>query len=302
MLKKVADIFEMARNIKPKKIVCIAADDEDVIDAIHDAIELGMIEATLIGPMPRITEILLTHQYSMDHITIIDCDNYEFGSEQAMRMVHMGRADIIMKGLVDTRIVLKAVVNKEYGIREAAILNHVGLASFSHFNRVLFFTDGAMLIAPTVEERIQMIQNAVAFMHLLGYEEPKVGLVSAVEKVNPKMQSTVDAASIVEQYQAGRIKGCIVDGPFAIDNLVSVVSSVHKGILSPVGGWCDLMVFPTIEAGNVFYKTIVHLAKADVAGIILGSKVPIVLTSRSDSRQAKLNSIVLSCLVSERKK
>jgi phosphate butyryltransferase len=159
-----------------------------------------------------------------------------------------------------------------------------------------------MLIAPTIEERIQMIENAVEFMQLLEYQEPKVGLVSAVEKVNPKMQSTVDAEAIVAQYQAGRMKGCIVDGPFAVDNLVSIAAVVHKGIISPVAGRCDLLVFPNIESGNVFYKTCVHLAKADVAGIILGAEVPIVLTSRADSHHAKLNSIILSCIVSDKQK
>jgi len=299
VLKKVSDLFSMVKDLKSKKLVCIASADEEVLEAIHDACEMGSIEATLIGPLPEIAKIMHEKKYRLEDYTIIDCDDNEKGSEYAMQMVNRGEADIIMKGLLDTRVVLKAVVNKEYGIRKAALLNHVGLASFPQFNRTLFFTDGAMLIAPSVEDRIHMIQNSVDFMHLLGYEQPKVGLVSAVEKVNPKMQSTVDAQAIVEQYRSGRVTGCIVDGPFAVDNCVSVASAVHKGIVSPVAGWCDLLVFPTIEAGNVFYKTAVHLAKADVAGIILGAKVPIVLTSRADSRQAKLNSIILSCLVSK---
>ncbi len=297
MLKKVSSLYEMAKGLPKKRLVCLAAIDLDVVEAIHEAVELGLIEATLVGPKDIIKDLLIKNNLSLKNYQIIDCEDYEIGAEKIMKMVHSNETDIIMKGLVDTRVLLKGVVSKEYGIRSAEILNHVGLASFPRFNRTLFFSDGAMLIAPTVEERIHIINNSVKFMRLLGYKEPKVGLVSAVEKVNPKMQSTVDAAILVGEYKNGRMKDCLVDGPFAIDNLISFEASLHKGITSPVAGACDLLIFPTIEAGNVFYKTIVHLAKADVAGIVLGAKVPIVLTSRADSKQAKLNSIVLSCLV-----
>lgn len=302
MLRKVADLYNLARDIPKKRLVCLAAADMEVLEAIHDATDLGLIEATLVGPEPKIRSLLAEKNIPAKDYHIFDCEDYEIGAEKIMHMVNEQKMDIIMKGLVDTKVILKAVVSKEFGIRSSAILNHVGLASFPRFNRTLFFSDGAMLIAPTVEERVNMINNSVKLMRLLGYKNPKVGLVSAVEKVNPKMQSTVDAAAIVNEYKAGKMPNCIVDGPFAIDNLISIAATVHKGILSPVAGWCDLLIFPSIEAGNVFYKTIVHLAKADVAGIILGAKVPIVLTSRADSRQAKLNSIVLSCIGSHLQK
>ncbi|MDD3192130.1 MAG: bifunctional enoyl-CoA hydratase/phosphate acetyltransferase [Bacilli bacterium] len=301
MLRRIDDLLELARQIPVQRMVVVAADDEPVLEAVCHAVELGIIEATLIGKESLIKEKLsFLHQNSACY-AILHADSLEEAAALAMKMVREGKADIIMKGLIDTKILLKAVVNKEQGIRQEPILSHVGLASFPDLNRVLFFSDGAMLIAPTVEERIHLINNALNLLDCFGYQQPKIGLVSAVEKVNPKMQSTVDASEIVALCQEGAIRKGIVDGPFAIDNLVSEEASRHKGITSPVAGHCDLMVFPNIESGNVFYKTSVFLGKAKTAGIVLGAMVPIVLTSRADSSESKFNSILLSAIYAYKK-
>ena len=217
-------------------------------------------------------------------------------SKKAMDFVNNQDADIIMKGLIDTKILLKAVVNTTYGIKQQKLLSHVGLLSFADLNHVIFVTDGAMNIAPTVDEKIAIIENAVLLAQNIGYEKPKVGLVSAVEKVNLKMQSTVDASDILTYYQNKEITFQI-DGPFAIDNLVSHEAAKHKGITSEIAGEADILVFPNIESGNVFYKTSVFLAHAKSAGIICGAKVPIVLTSRADSMETKLHSIFLAVVM-----
>jgi phosphate butyryltransferase len=200
-----------------------------------------------------------------------------------------------MKGLIDTKVLLKGVVNSDYGIKDAKLLSHVGIVSYPTHDKVLFATDGAMNISPDVSQKIMIIEAAVKLAKSLGYDKPKVGLVSAVEKVNPKILSTVEAKEIVDYYQDKKID-FYIDGPFAVDNLVSMESVKQKNITSIVGGDADILVFPNLDAGNIFYKTSVFLANGKSAGIVLGAKVPIVLTSRADSAEAKLNSILLAVL------
>ena len=211
----------------------------------------------------------------------------------AMDLVNQGEVDIVMKGLIDTKILLKGVVNKEYGIVNSSLLSHVGIVEYPTLDRVLFATDGAMNIEPTWEQKILIIEAAVSLAKSLGYSLPKVGIVSAVEKVNPKIASTVDAEKIVKYYKDKDID-FLIDGPFAVDNLVSMESVKTKGINSKVAGVCDILLFPNLDGGNIFYKTSVFLANGKSAGLVMGAKVPIVLTSRADTSEAKLNSIFLA--------
>lgn len=294
-MKSMETLYQKIKQIQKQRIVIAGADDEPVIDAVYQAYQLGVVEPILIGDGDKIKFILEKYPNFLSKITLVDCKDLDQVAKLAVQYVKNNQADVLMKGLIDTKILLKAVVDRENGIRSGKIISHVGVASYPDFDRVLFFTDAAMLIAPSVDERIAVINNALELVYALGYIEPKVGLVSAVEKVNLKMQSTIDAQSIVER-KSELAYPCLIDGPFAIDNLVSLEASIHKGITSPVAGKADILVFPTIEAGNVFYKTSVFLAHADVAGIILGATHPIVLTSRADSAQAKLNSIILAAV------
>lgn len=294
-MKRLSDLYQMVQSIPKQRLVVVGANDDPVIDAVLKAKELHVIDYILIGPKEDIETLLNERGVKAIEGEIIDIPDLEEASRVAVELIRLGQADILMKGLVDTKILLKAVVNKETGIRKNVVLSHVGLASYPNYDRVLYFSDGAMVIAPSVDDRLEMIKNALTLLVALGYEKPRIGLVSAVEKVNPKMQSTVDAAEIVARSH--EIKGSFyIDGPFAIDNLVSIEAKVHKGIESEVAGLADLLIFPSIEAGNVFYKTSVFLAHAQTAGIILGAKAPIVLTSRADSAQAKLYSILLAAV------
>jgi len=293
MLKKVEDLLEYAKKANTKKIAVVFAHDPYVIEAVKNAMEYGVIEPLLIGDGPIIQE--LTDKYNFEQpYQIIDIKDGEEATKKAMDLVNSGEVEILMKGLIDTKVLLKGVVNKEYGIRQATLLSHVGLVSYPNFDRVLFATDGAMNIEPTVEEKIMIIENAVTLAHNLGYLEPKVGLVSAVEKLNPKIKSTVDSEAIKAYYHQNPPIGFIIDGPFAIDNLVSIEAAKHKGIESPIAGMADILVFPQLDGGNIFYKTSVFLAGGESAGLIIGAKVPIVLTSRADSAKAKLLSILLA--------
>lgn len=294
MLKNLNDLIFKAKKALPKRLVVVSANDEYVINAVNEAQKLGIIKPILIGPQNEIKDIIFKKGLDHNQYQIIDSSSDEEASYHALTLIKNKEADILMKGLLDTKVLLKAVVNKELGIRDANLLSHVGLVSFSDYDRVLYVTDGAMNITPSVSEKINIIENAVKLTSALGYDNTKVGLVAAVEKVNPKMPSTVDADEVVKKIKQNPIKNCLVDGPFAIDNLVSKESALHKGISSEVAGNVDVLVFPTIDSGNVFYKTSVFLGKAESAGIVIGAKCPIVLTSRADSSLSKLYSIALA--------
>lgn len=293
MLKSVRDLTHIVKTIRPKRMAVVFAHDDLVIDAIHEAANLGVIKPILIGDKDKILSII-REKGCKGSPDIIDCTDPDAATKIAMDLVNNKSVEIVMKGLIDTKILLKGVVNKEYGIRSYPLLSHVGLVSIPGYPRVLFASDGAMNIQPTVEEKRLIIENAVLLAHTLGYSKPKVGLVSAVEKINPKIQSTVEAGEIVAYYRDNPPSDFLIDGPFAIDNLVSPESVRHKGIQSEVAGECDILIFPNLDGGNIFYKTTVFLANGISAGLIIGAKVPIVLTSRADSAEAKLYSILLA--------
>jgi len=292
MLRNLDDLQVAAKKAQKKRMVIVFAHDSHVIEAVKDALDFGIVEPILIGDAQEIARLLDEYKVS-GGFEIINETDPDAATKIAMDMVNNHQADIVMKGLIDTKILLKGVVNKEYGIRDSELLSHVGIVEFPTLDRVLFATDGAMVISPDYLQKIQIIEAAVKLAHSLGYKQPKVGIVSAVEKVNPKIESTLDAQKIVDYYRNKDID-FLVDGPFAVDNLVSMDSVKHKGIQSPVAGVCDILVFPNLDGGNIFYKTSVFLGGGKSAGLIMGAKVPIVLTSRADSAEAKLNSILLA--------
>ena len=292
MLHNFLELQSMAKKQQPKRMAVVFPHDLNVMDAVIETYHQAMVKPILIGDESVIHQLI-----DIGDMTVIHETDPTKAAKIAMNLVNNHQADIIMKGLIDTHHLLKAVVNDQYGIKKAPLLSHVGLVQYPDFDRILYVTDGAMNIAPSVNDQIAIIENAVELAHRLGDERPKVGLVSAVEKVNPKMQSTVTAQAIVDYYKDKNIRFDI-DGPFAVDNLVSLESVKHKGLTGPVAGYANILVFPNIESGNVFYKTSVFLAHATSAGIVLGAKVPIVLTSRADAKQAKLNAIYLSVVMS----
>lgn len=202
-----------------------------------------------------------------------------------------------MKGIVDTSIILKAVLDRDIGLRDAPVLSHVALFQVPGYDRLLYVTDAAMNIAPDVEAKKHIVSNAVKVAHALGNPNPIVACLCAVEKVNPKMPATLDAAALVEANASGLIPGCTVIGPLALDNAISPEAARHKGIEDPHAGDADILLVPNIETGNVFYKSMVFMAKSQNAGLIVGAKAPVIVTSRADSEQTKLNSIALALTV-----
>ncbi len=301
MIRSFEDVLKYAKERGPKTISVACAQDADVLLAVNKAKELGISEAILVGDKEQIENIAKEKGIDLSSYEIIDIKDLSEASLKAVELVSTGKAHMVMKGLVDTSIILKAVLNGEVGLRTGNVLSHTAVFDIEDYDRLLFVTDAAMNIAPDLEAKKQIIENAVKVARALDIDEPKVAVLCAKEKVNPKMPATVDAAKLQEMNEKGEIKNCLVAGPLALDNAVSVEAAKLKKIDHPVGGKADILMVPTIEAGNVLYKALAFLAKSKNAGIIVGAKAPVILTSRADDEEAKLNSIALGVLMAAKK-
>lgn len=298
MAKDFSHLLMFAKD-KGRKIMSVAvAEDQEVLLAVKSAVENGLIVPILVGNKDEIIRIADEVKLNLDGVEIInELDKVE-ASRIATKLVHDGRAHLLMKGLVDTSIIMKQVLDKDIGLRTENVISHVAVFQVETYHKVLLVTDAAMLVAPDLGQKKEIIQNAVSLARAIGIERPKVAVLAAKEKVNPKMEATVHAQELADMNKRGEIIDCIVDGPFALDNAVSKESARIKGIESEVAGDADILLVPDIEAGNVLYKALVFLANAKSAGLIVGTQAPIVLTSRADNDEAKLNSIALGVLLS----
>lgn len=300
-MRNIDDIIKFAKERGPKTISVACCQDEDVLIAVENGRKEHIVNAILIGDIDKTKKIAKNLNINLDNYELIDIKDMSEACLKAVELVSNGKADMVMKGLVDTSIILKAVLNKEVGLRTGNILSHVAVFDIEGYDRLFFITDAAMNLAPDVNGKKQIIENACSVARALDIEEPKVALICAKEKVNPKMKDTVEAKELEDMYLRGEIKNCIVGGPFALDNAISEEAAKHKGMNHPVAGKADILVVPDIEAGNVLYKSITYFAKCENAGLIVGAKAPIILTSRADSDKTKLNSIALGVLASTKK-
>ncbi len=298
MINTIHEILASAAAAGPKTIAVAAAQDIEVLQAVKQAKESGIAEAILVGDGEKIAEAAAACNVNVNDFEIIEISDQVEACRKAVWLVSSGKAHMVMKGLVDTAVLLKAVLDDEIGLKTGKVLSHVAVMEIQGFERLFYVTDAAMNIAPDLDQKKQIIENAASVAHCLGNRTPKAALLAAVEKVNPKMPATLDAAELVNMSEQGTIKGCILGGPFALDNAISEAAAKHKGIDHPVAGRADILVVPTIEAGNLLYKSAVYFAGARIAGIVAGAKAPVVLTSRADSEKAKLASIALGVMMS----
>lgn len=298
MYKNMQDIVEAAKGLPNRqRLVVAAAEDQDVLEAVRDAVDWGIVSAILVGDADKIAAIASRVGLSLDKCTVIPEANPILAAGKAVGIVASGQGDMVMKGKIGTADILRAVLDKDKGLRTGRLLSHVTALDIQGIGRLLFMTDGAMNIAPDLSQKAQIVQNAVDVVRALGFEQPKVAALAAVELVNPDMPAAVEAALLAKMADRGQIKGAIVDGPLALDNAISLHSAQVKGIDSPVAGHADILMVPDIEAGNVLYKSIVYFGReVRVAGVIAGAKAPVVLTSRSDSHETKLDSIAFSAV------
>ena len=300
MIRNFEELIEKVQNGTPQTLSVAVAQDADVLLSVWNAYKNSIIKgAYLVGNELEIRAIAGENNIDLSVFTVVNEEDKAEACATAIKLVKEGKADLPMKGFVDTSVALKALLNKEYGLRTGNLICHVGLMEVAGFDRMFLISDSAMTIAPTLEQKVDLIKACTQIAHAMGNEEPKVAILCAVEKVNPKMPATVDAEELTKMNEAGEITGCIVKGPLQMDNAVSVEAAKHKGIDHPVAGRADVLITPDIEAGNILNKSMEYFARCEKAGCIMGAARPMVLTSRASSDTSKMNSIALAVLAAQ---
>ncbi len=293
-LKKLDELIGIAQEKKTRRMVVAAAADAHVLAAVKEAMDKNIVSPVLVGDAEKIKAVVDKINMDAGKIEIIHEPDDKKACQRAVKLIKEGKAEVLMKGLVATAVILKAVLDKEYGLRKGSTLSHFALFESPYYHKLLGVTDAAMNVAPEFNDKVAIVNNAVEAMHGIGVKIPKVAILGPVETVNPKIESTVHASMLSVMNKRNQIKNCIIDGPFAVDNTVSKEACKQKGIESEVGGDADILVAPELNASNILYKTLAFLGGATSAAVIMGAKVPIVLTSRADTERAKLLSIAFA--------
>jgi phosphate butyryltransferase len=250
-----------------------------------------------VGDAARIQEIADTEGFDISRMEVIDAPQPREAAWNVMKLVSEGRADIAMKGKVETSDFLRAALHKELALRTGRLFTHVAAFEIPEFDRLIFISDAGVVVAPDLEQKVEIVQNAIYVAHALDINLPRVAVLAATEVVNPKIPTTLDAANLSKMADRGQIKGGLVDGPLALDNAISPESARIKGIKSEVAGYADILIAPDIEAGNVLAKAITYFAQGKMAGVVVGARCPLILPSRSDTREAKLVSLALGVML-----
>jgi phosphate butyryltransferase len=298
--KSFEEVIGLGKTNTPVKVSVAAAHDKDVLIAIKESVEKGLIIPILVGDEKEIRRLADKISFSIDGFKLIPTNTDEEAAYEAANQAHIGEAKVIMKGLLNSTPFLKGVLHKDFDLKTGRIFSHLSIFEIPGVENLLYITDGGLNIAPDENQRTQIVINALEFLSGIGVSNPKVALLAANELVNEKMPVTVECQKIVEAVKS-QMPDCQIEGPLPLDLAISKESLKHKGLSSDVNGEADLLVVPTIEAGNIFSKGITYFAKGTMAGIVLGAKVPLVLNSRSDSSKAKLASIGLAALAASRK-
>ena len=289
-------LLERCRGLAPIVTAVAWPCDETSLSGAIDAATQGLITPILVGPSAVITELAKSKGIDLSGAEIVDVADSRAAAARAVALVREGRAELVMKGSLHSDEVLGAVIAKETGLRTGRRLSHVFLMDVPTYHKVLIVTDAAINIAPTLEDKVDIVQNAIDLARSFGVERPKVAILAAVETVNSKMPATLDASALCKMAERGQIKGGLLDGPLAFDNAISRDAAKIKGIVSEVAGDPDILLAPDLEAGNMMAKQLSFLANADSAGMVLGARVPVILTSRADSRRSRIASCAVAVL------
>lgn len=300
MAKSFEEILNQVKSCSKKKVSVAVAQDINVLEAVKEAKERGIADSILVGDADQIKAIADSIGMNLDDYEVIDVKDITEAALTAVKLVHDGKADMYMKGLIDTKGFLKSVLDKEVGLRTGKPLSHVCVFDVKGIDHLLFLTDVAFIPYPTLEDKVNIINNTVEICEACGVHNPKVAPLAAVEVVNPKMPVTVEAAELTRMNETGEITGCIVDGPLSLDLAMCPEAAKHKGATGrKIVGDADVLLFPDIHAGNITYKAMVHTADLVNGNLITGTKAPVILTSRSDSVEVKINSLALGAVVAE---
>ncbi len=298
MIKNFDDLLQSVKDKPKKRVIVVKGEDPNTIEACIRASEEDIAEIILVGDTLKIEKLLEDLSKSKNMFKIVHAESEIEAARIAVELIKKKEGDILMKGLIGTEKYMKAILNKENGLlSKGNILSHLTLIDVPAYDKFLFLTDVAVLPAPDLMQKTKMIEYAVNAAHRFGIDNPKVAILAANEKISDRMPATQEAAILSMMNKRKQITGCIVDGPLALDVAISPESCSTKGLDSPVGGDADILVFPDIEAANIFYKCCAYFASARLAAIVFGSDVPCILTSRSDSDESKFLSIVLACQV-----
>jgi len=297
--EKYKHLLEKAKALAPLPTAVAHPCDESSLSAAVDAARIGLLAPLLVGPGAKIKAVAEKCGLDLSGIEVVEAPHSHGAAERAVELVRQGQAEALMKGSLHTDEILGEVVKRETGLRTARRISQCFVMDVPGHTEALIVTDAAVNISPTLEEKIDIVQNAIDLAHALGVTEVRVAILSAVETVNPKILSTIEAAALCKMADRGQIKGGTLDGPLALDNAISAEAASIKGIRSPVAGRANVLVAPDLEAGNMLAKSLSFLAGADAAGIVLGARVPIILTSRADSVTTRLASCAVAALVAK---
>lgn len=293
---------ELLTLVDPKAnkrtVALVRAEDDHALGAVAEVVQKGLVDAVLIGNRENIKATAAKLNFPVTDEQIVDAEDPETAAAIGVSLVREGKADFLMKGKLETSQMLRPVVNKETGLGKGGVMSHVALTEIPTYHKLIITTDGGMLPYPTLEQKKQIIENAVEVFHKLGNDNPKVCVLAAAERPNPKMPESMDGLALKEMNEKGEITGCIVEGPISFDLAMVKERSVVKGYESPCAGDADILLVPNIHAGNILGKSLTEMAGAKMAGLIMGAKCPIVLTSRGSSEEEKFNSLMLACIVS----
>jgi phosphate butyryltransferase len=298
-IRNFKNLLEAVKNQPRKRLVTVNGVDANTLEALDAAVELGLVSAILTGDSTKIEKTCRALNIDAGKYEIIHSQSEREAAEKAVELIHDGQADLVMKGLVSTDKFMKVLLKKEFGLVPAkGILSHVALMENANYHKMLVFSDAGVIPYPDLQQKIIMTEYLIKTAHSLGIEVPKIAVIAPTEQIIISIQSCMDGATIAKMAEHGQIEGGLVDGPMALDVAINRESARIKGFTSPVAGDADCLLFPNIDAANVFYKTNSKLCKAQMAGIIAGAKVPAIVSSRGDSEKTKLNSIALASLMS----
>jgi len=293
---KYEQLLHRCQSLEPIVTAVAHPCEETALSGAAEAASKGLITPILVGPAAKIQEVARKANVDISRFRIVDVPHSHAAATKAVELVRLGEAEVLMKGSLHTDELLSAVLAKETGLRAGRRLSHVFIMDVPTYHKVLVVTDAAINIAPTLEDKVDICQNAIDLVRALGMAEPKVAVLAAVETVTSKMSATLDAAALCKMAERGQITGAILDGPLAFDNAISAEAASIKGIKSPVAGNPDILLAPDLEAGNILAKLLTFLANADSAGLVLGARTPIILTSRADSVRARIASCAVAML------
>jgi phosphate butyryltransferase len=297
MLTSMNSIIDRALTLPRQTVAVACAQDEEALRAVAEAHSIGLADFILVGNTDKIRPIAETIELDLAPFELLDARGEACGAAATVRVVASGRAQILLKGFVDSSVLFKAVLDRDSGLRNGCTVSHTVVMDVPGFDKLYLLTDAAMIIRPDLQTKREIVLNAVKVARALGNADPVVGVLCESEKVNPKMPATMDAAALVEMNRTGALPGCRVGGPYALDNAISEEAARHKGMDDPLAGKADILLAPDLAAGNIFYKSLMYFARARSAGVVMGTRAPVLLNSRADSHQTKINAVALGILM-----